>query len=175
MSKRGLVVYGRRLALFPLAYATVDLARLVLSPWFLRRFEAELERRYQQGLARGAPPVPPPRPTRMQVAKQAACIGALRGFGFALVRPALPRQTEAAAVTYTAIGTIGLVIGFRSLVHLFDRQQPVLQWPSARTVRNWTPAIGKHAALTAAIERALDVSQPASSRSRFRTALISSR
>jgi hypothetical protein len=154
MAKRGLAAYGRRLVLFPLAYSTVDLARLVLSPWFLWRFDAELERVYQQGLARGAPPMPW-LPTRMQAVKMAACIGAVRGFGFALVRPALPRQTEAAAVTYTAIGTIGLVIGVRSLVHLFDRKQPVLEWPSARTVRNWTPAIGKHAALTAAIERAL--------------------
>ena len=92
----------------------------------------------------------------MQVAELAACIGAVRGLGFALVRPALPRQTEAAAITYTAIGTVGLLIGFTSLGRLFDLEQPSLRWPSARTLRGWAPAIGKHAALTAAIERALD-------------------
>ena len=173
MSKRGLAAYGRRLVLFLVAYAVVDLARTVLSPGFLWRFDAELERTYRQALARGAPPIPR-LPTRMQVAKLAACIGAVRGLGFALARPALPRQTEAAAATYTALGTAGLLIGFRSLGHLFDRRQPVLRWPSPRTLRNWVPAIGKHAALTAAIERALG-SQPASSRSRFRTDLISSR
>jgi len=108
MSKRGLATYGRRLVLFPLAYAIVDLTRTVLSPGFLWRFDAELERIYRQALARGAPPIPR-RPTRMQVAELAACIGAVRGLGFALVRPVLPRQTEAAAITYTAIGTVGLL------------------------------------------------------------------
>jgi|GraSoiStandDraft_30_1057271.scaffolds.fasta_scaffold191119_2 hypothetical protein len=92
----------------------------------------------------------------MQIAKLAASIGGIRGFGFALVRPALPRQTEAAAATYTALGAIGLMIGLVSLGRLFDQKQPLLGWPSARMLRNWAPAVAKHAALTAAIERALD-------------------
>jgi hypothetical protein len=152
----GLAAYGRRLVLFPVAYSIVELATTVLSPWFLWRFEAELERVYQEGLARGAPPVPR-RPTRRQVAELAAGIGAARGLGFALVRPALPKQTEAAALTYTAVAAAGLLIGFGSVERLFDRRRPPqLRWSSAPSlIRGWAPAVGRHAALTAAIERAL--------------------
>jgi hypothetical protein len=142
--------------LFPLAEAIGELAITVLSPKFLWRFDADLERIEREALARGAPPLPR-RPTRMQVAQLAAGFGAARGLGFALVRPALPKQTEAAALTYTAIGVAGFLIGFGALEQLFaHRRPPRLRWSSApRVARNWAPTVGRHAALTAAIERAL--------------------
>src|SRR5215468_3694019 len=104
-------LYRRRLVFMPLASALISVAETSLRPAFLWSFDEEVAQIVKEMRSRGAPP-PHRMPSRRQILLLQLALGAARGFGFALVRPALPRRAEAAALVYSTIGASTLVAGF---------------------------------------------------------------
>jgi hypothetical protein len=128
--------YLKRLAIFPLLTALVAVAEAGKAFW---HFDVETKRAYEEGRGRGAPPLDR-LPSRRTVLVLVAGAGALRGLGFALVRPALPRRPEAAALLYSALGAAGLTTGFQL---------------GARVARARVPTVIWRATVTTIIERAI--------------------
>jgi hypothetical protein len=104
--------------------------------------------------ARGAPPLDR-LPSRGFVVIVAAGIGAVRGLGFAFVRPALPKQPEAAALIHSTLVAAGLAAVLQRLRRIFERSGTELPQrpPISSLVRAGAPRIIAQAAVTAAIER----------------------
>jgi hypothetical protein len=144
-------LYLRRLALFPAAWALVEVAENAQHFW---DFEAKVRRVYEAGRARGAPPLDT-RPSRRQVIALAVGIGAARGLSFAVIRPVLPRRPEYAALIFSLGGTTAHAAGFRgafkaSASHGWEIAEP----PSIRRwVRAAAPSLVWRAAVTAGLER----------------------
>jgi len=151
----GLQLYAKRLALFPPAsgIALVVGGAVRVPIW---RFDEEMSRIYEEARKSGAPSLDP-LPTSRQALRLQAAIGAAGGLGFAILRPALPRHPEAAALVYAtllALTVWAALAGIERAIRA-EGQDAGLHVSADRALRSSAVPVLGSAAVIAAIERAI--------------------
>jgi hypothetical protein len=96
-------------------------------------------------------------PSRGRIVRFAALLGAGRGLGFALVRPALPRRPETAGLVFSTLVGSTLGSGAAGIEQVIRRDgfDPGFNLSLGKAVRALAPRVLYHAGLIAAIERAI--------------------